>query len=164
MGAYKQIRAQEVPVLSDVNEDNFDRAFDIIRPGRQCFLIILHFDGSIFPVIQGTADASKKLTEDEVQKTMDFCKNIFAPTDPEMHEVIGARLPELTSATAPIMSEQDIEKVVDPEDEDAKHVLSEINARKPIHAMYSGPAHIAMEGVNGLVGRVEWGSLGLIRV
>lgn len=34
MGAYKQIRAQEIPVLSDVDEDNFDRAFDIIRPGK----------------------------------------------------------------------------------------------------------------------------------
>ena len=35
MGAYKQIRAQEQPVLSDVDEDNFDRAFDIIRPGKK---------------------------------------------------------------------------------------------------------------------------------
>ena len=94
---------------------------------------------------------------------MDFCKNVFAPTDPEMHEAVGARLPELTSAAGPIMSGKDIERVLDPEDEDAKHVLSEINARKPIHAMYSGPAHLAMEGVNGLVGRMERGSLGLIR-
>jgi hypothetical protein len=33
MSAYKQIRSQTIDVLSDVDEDNFDRAFDIIRPG-----------------------------------------------------------------------------------------------------------------------------------
>ena len=33
MGAYLQIRAQDAPVLQDVDEDNFDRAFDLLRPG-----------------------------------------------------------------------------------------------------------------------------------
>ncbi|KAF5310508.1 hypothetical protein D9758_018781 [Tetrapyrgos nigripes] len=147
MGAYKQIRAQQVPVLSDVDEDNFDRAFSLIRP-----------------VIQGTADAGRKITEDEVQKTMDFVKNVFAPTDPEMHEAVGARLdPSLFSAEAPLMTAEDIAKVVDKNDEDAKAVLSEVNARKPIHAMYAGPAHLALEGVDGLVGKMELGSLGLAR-
>ena len=36
--------------MSDVNEDNFDRAFDLLRP-----------------VIQGTADVGRSLTEDELQ-------------------------------------------------------------------------------------------------
>ena len=34
MGAYKQMRAQSEPVLSDIGEDNFDRAFDFLRPGE----------------------------------------------------------------------------------------------------------------------------------
>ena len=34
MGAYKQMRAQSEPILSDINEDNFDRAFDFLRPGE----------------------------------------------------------------------------------------------------------------------------------
>jgi hypothetical protein len=34
LGTYKQIRNQEMPVMSDVDEDNFDRAFDILRPGE----------------------------------------------------------------------------------------------------------------------------------
>lgn len=33
LGTYKQIRNQAFPVMSDVDEDNFDRAFDLIRPG-----------------------------------------------------------------------------------------------------------------------------------
>lgn len=34
MGAYKQMRAQNEPVLSDISEDNFDRAFDFLKPGK----------------------------------------------------------------------------------------------------------------------------------
>ena len=33
LGAYKQIRAQSEDVLSDVGEDNFDKAFNYLRPG-----------------------------------------------------------------------------------------------------------------------------------
>ncbi|KAJ7594033.1 hypothetical protein C8J56DRAFT_776821 [Mycena floridula] len=34
LGAYKQIRSQESSVLCDVDEDNFDRAFSVIRPSE----------------------------------------------------------------------------------------------------------------------------------
>ncbi|KAK2605281.1 hypothetical protein N8I77_008130 [Diaporthe amygdali] len=34
MASYKQIRYQDEPVLSDFDEDGFDRAFDIFRPGE----------------------------------------------------------------------------------------------------------------------------------
>ncbi len=33
MGVYKQIRNQDLHILAEVDEDNFDRAFDILRPG-----------------------------------------------------------------------------------------------------------------------------------
>ena len=34
LGTYKQMRNQNVAIMSDIDEDNFDRAFDILRPGR----------------------------------------------------------------------------------------------------------------------------------
>lgn len=34
MSGYQQIRNQKQAVLADVDEDNFDRAFDILRPGK----------------------------------------------------------------------------------------------------------------------------------
>lgn len=34
LSAYRQIRAQNEPVLSDFDEDNFDRAFAFFRPGE----------------------------------------------------------------------------------------------------------------------------------
>ena len=33
LSAYKQMKAQTEDVLSDIGEDNFDRAFKFIRPG-----------------------------------------------------------------------------------------------------------------------------------
>ncbi|KAK8116963.1 FAD/NAD(P)-binding domain-containing protein [Apiospora kogelbergensis] len=63
LSAYQQIRNQEEPVLSDFDEDNFDRAFSFFRP-----------------IIQGTADqAAGKLTQSELNKTLEFCANAFKP-------------------------------------------------------------------------------------
>ena len=36
LGIYKQIKAQEEPVMFEVDEDNFDRAFQFLRPGAYC--------------------------------------------------------------------------------------------------------------------------------
>ncbi|KZT42314.1 FAD/NAD(P)-binding domain-containing protein [Sistotremastrum suecicum HHB10207 ss-3] len=147
MGAYKQIRAQSQPVLADVDENNFDRAFSIIRP-----------------VIQGTADAGKRLTENELQKTMDFCKHIFSPTDPEMHEAVGARVdPSLFSPEGPVMTPDDLDRVLDPNDDEARAVLQEVNARKPVHIMYNATGNFDMEDVNGWKVTVKRGNLGLRR-
>ena len=34
LGAYKQMKSQSENVLSDISEDNFDRAFELLRPGE----------------------------------------------------------------------------------------------------------------------------------
>ena len=42
LSAYKQMKAQRENVLSDIDEDNFDRAFKLLRPGmafRWCTLL-----------------------------------------------------------------------------------------------------------------------------
>lgn len=39
LSAYKQMRNQHEAVLSDFEEDNFDRAFDFFRPSKACRLI-----------------------------------------------------------------------------------------------------------------------------
>ncbi|KXN83164.1 Tryptophan 2-halogenase, partial [Leucoagaricus sp. SymC.cos] len=66
LSAYRQMRAQELPVLSDIDEDNFDRAFDLFRP-----------------VIQGDVDVKKGLSEDSIRKTIDFCTQAFEPASLE---------------------------------------------------------------------------------
>ncbi|KAF9451401.1 FAD/NAD(P)-binding domain-containing protein [Macrolepiota fuliginosa MF-IS2] len=147
MSAYKQIRNQSTAVLADVDEVNFDRAFDILRP-----------------VIQGTADVGKKLTEDELERTMDFCKDVFAPTDPEMIEAVGARLrPELLAPNAPIMSNEQIQDEAQG-DEEIEIVLHRVNARKPVNQLYQGPANLQAGDVGGFIAHLQHGELGLVRM
>jgi len=145
LGTYKQIRNQSIDVMSDVDEDNFDRAFDLIRP-----------------VIQGTADVGKTLTDDELDKTMDFCRNVFAPTNPEMYERVLARVPqELTDPNGPILLDADLDKILDPNDDEARHVIGEINARKQIHTMYSPLENFGSENHFGFKAILQLGKLGL---
>jgi flavine halogenase len=76
-------------------------------------------------VIQGTADVRRTLSEDELAKTMNFVSKVFSPTDPEMHEAVGARLgPDLIAPEGPIMLDDEIGRAF-ADDEDAKHVLEE---------------------------------------
>ncbi|KAJ6574727.1 hypothetical protein B0H19DRAFT_1125480 [Mycena capillaripes] len=105
LGIYKQIRAQESSVLSDVDEDNFDRAFFttkyemstltfrngcLLRSSytRRCRHGAPERESS-GRLICTHSDTGPKLTERELEATMDFCKNIFAPTNPRMHSEVG---------------------------------------------------------------------------
>ncbi|KAJ7780262.1 hypothetical protein DFH07DRAFT_468316 [Mycena maculata] len=147
MGAYKQMRNQQVPVLSDISEDNFDKAFDLIRP-----------------VIQGTADAGQMLTEDELQKAMDFVTHIFVPTDPELQQAVGTRLGvDLLAPGAPILTKEQITSMA-AGDKDTELVLNQANATKAISDFYTGPERLLGEVVNGFIGRTKVGCLGLIRL
>jgi flavin-dependent dehydrogenase len=42
LSAYKQMRNQHEPVLSDFEEDNFDRAFDFFRPSKTSYHLTAH--------------------------------------------------------------------------------------------------------------------------
>ncbi|KAK7020660.1 hypothetical protein VNI00_017650 [Paramarasmius palmivorus] len=145
MGSYKQIRNQSYPVLKEVTEDNFDHAFDMIRP-----------------IIQGVSDVDRGITEDELQRTMDFVAHVtLTQTDPEMVQSVKARLPEGILARQDILLEDEIDKAVAPGDEEARIVLRELNAQKPIHTMYNGPLSMSNEMVNGYTGIVKRGFLGM---
>jgi flavine halogenase len=43
LGATKQIRHKDAPILNDSDEDGFDRAFSIIRPGMALLMFTLQF-------------------------------------------------------------------------------------------------------------------------
>jgi len=75
LSAYKQIRAQSMKVLVDIDDETFDRAFMFLRP-----------------VIQGSGEMGAKISEDEVQRALDFCVKLFNPTTPEQHEAVRETL------------------------------------------------------------------------
>jgi len=143
VACYRQVRSQSAPLMSEIDEDNFDRAFSLIRP-----------------VIQGTADISKQLTEDELERTIDFCRNIVAPTDPEEMKAVASRVSkEILSVNAPVYTSKQISDMVGEEDEEARRVVEDINARKPIYVM---TGKLELEEVEGLKVELKRGELGLV--
>ncbi|KAF8888772.1 hypothetical protein BD779DRAFT_1522469, partial [Infundibulicybe gibba] len=132
LSAYKQMRAQDMP-------DNFDRAFDIIRP-----------------VIQGDADVGKRMSEDELQKTITFF-------DPELRAHVASRLDsKLLDPNGPIVTPEEIERLV-PNDIEAQLVLKEINGRKGAGRAFSSIGSFSDEVAGGFSARVDRGNLGLIQ-
>ncbi|TFY67299.1 hypothetical protein EVG20_g3988 [Dentipellis fragilis] len=84
LSAYRQMRAQDFDVLCDVGEDNFDKAFQRIRP-----------------LIQGNADLGPRLSETEVQKALDFCNDMFS-TAPEQHAAVKKVIQQLDEEAAEV--------------------------------------------------------------
>ena len=50
LSAYKQMHNQTKAILSDVQEDNFDKAFKLFRPG-DCFMIHYYFSSHSYRFI-----------------------------------------------------------------------------------------------------------------
>ncbi|KAF7362166.1 hypothetical protein MVEN_00562700 [Mycena venus] len=175
LSAYKQIRSsQSADILSDIDEDNFDRAFSFLRP-----------------VIQGASDMGKLLSETELQKSLDFCVNLFNPTTPEQHNRVANKAEisqALLDVAAPLVDPAVLEKAlhvehkpasqaspppsrtirISPRDRSASEVaetrmvLNKINARRVVHAEYA-INNLESEPIAGYVVRLEKGRLGLTR-
>ncbi|KAG1742569.1 hypothetical protein EDB19DRAFT_622764 [Suillus lakei] len=163
MSAYQQIRSTDLDILSDVDEDNYDRAFAAIRP-----------------VIQGASEMGSRLSGKELQSALEFCGKCFNPTSPE-HLAFASKeaLPKnLFDVTAPLMDPHAIENIISktfkqtnikgdqgfrgPE-EDLKLALDQINGRRVVHREYS-INNLEAEDVNGFVVRLRRGHLGLMRM
>ena len=48
LSAYKQIRSQSEDILSDIDEDNYDRAFNTLRPGEHSAIRLLLLSELVF--------------------------------------------------------------------------------------------------------------------
>ncbi|KAI5119655.1 hypothetical protein M0805_007746 [Coniferiporia weirii] len=147
LGAYKQMRAQSEPVLSDVNEDNFDRAFDFLRP-----------------VIQGSLDVNKPLSQADVAKTLEFCSNLFESTQPEERvavvEKIGSTMSNEEEAVKSAMVESKANLTIE-----EKRVLDYVALRKAMRTEDSlSIKSFVSDTIGGRRPRLERGNLGLMAV
>ncbi|KXN91083.1 Tryptophan 2-halogenase, partial [Leucoagaricus sp. SymC.cos] len=164
LSAYKQIRSQTDGILSDIDEDNYDRAFAYLRP-----------------VIQGASEMGARLSESELQKSLDFCVKLFDPTTPEDHErasFMNGLSRDLLDVNTPIIDPDVLEKTLGVEyftplsEEDSgsdtekavetKMVLHKVNARRLIHSEYT-INNMELENLEGYVVRLERGKLGLVK-
>lgn len=72
--------------------------------------------------------------------------------------------PELLKPTGNVLNADEIAKLVDPNDTEARIALEKVNARKPINQMYKPKQNFANEILLGMNANVERGKLGLIIV
>jgi len=176
LSAYKQIRAQSEDVLSGVGEDNFDKAFNFLRP-----------------VIQGNADLGPRLSESEVQNALDFCASLFNPfnrgvandlrrhlegLDDDQFSAHGVEKSALMDVTAPLLPTKEVQNIArDPSflpalencsaeeaEAEVQRILERINARRLIHREHSGLHSLEEESLGaGYRIRLECGRLGLMQ-
>ncbi|KAB8295897.1 hypothetical protein EYC80_008718 [Monilinia laxa] len=147
LSAYKQIRKQDEPVLSDFDEDGFDLAFSFFRP-----------------IIQGTADVGNKLTQEELQKSVDFCLNAFQPTTSEQRDAIMSKFdmaPPNVSALDPQTRKKTI-VLTEKLNEEETRVMKHIRARQMMKTEDTMSIdNFSTDTILGLAPVLKKGSLGL---
>lgn len=147
--ALKQIRSSDQPVISDFDEDSFERAFDLFRP-----------------IIQGQADADTKgkLTQVEISKTVEFCFRAFAHVSFEEKEALVKKLKALghdgdayEEGNSKALDE--IEKQLTPEEQ---AILKTLKGRRMVRPEDSlNIDNFLLDSIDGLGPRLERGNLGL---
>ncbi|KAK4233581.1 hypothetical protein C8A03DRAFT_19369 [Achaetomium macrosporum] len=146
MTAMRQIRAGEEPVLSDFDEDGFDRAMAFFRP-----------------IIQGLADADVggKLTQGLVTKSVEFCLHAFDDVSPDASKAVLGKLDRVKADPDRAETREDLEKL----SEDELAMLRTIRARQLLRPEdLINIDNFTQDVVDGFVPRLIRGQLGLARV
>ncbi|KAF2128241.1 FAD/NAD(P)-binding domain-containing protein [Dothidotthia symphoricarpi CBS 119687] len=142
LSALKQIREHDQAVLSDWDEEGFERAFAHFRP-----------------IIQGTADVHGKLTQEEVSKTVDFCLKAFAPMDVAKRDAVLERVKDL-KISGGAQDPKALEAYLSPEE---LHILNVVRAREMMRSEDTVNIDtFTSDTIDGRAVNIIHGSLGLI--
>ncbi|KAF6219189.1 hypothetical protein HO133_005014 [Letharia lupina] len=154
LSALKQIRKQDQPILSEWDEDGFETAFAHFR--------------------LRTTDVTGKLSQEEINKTVDFCLNAFEHHAPEKHEAVLRKMEtamlannaEAPAALSTTKTEAQVEEkaIVDPEglSPNELRILKTIRARQMLRREDTlSIDSFTSDAINGGLPLVHRGSLGL---
>ncbi|KAL8852078.1 MAG: hypothetical protein Q9221_003008 [Calogaya cf. arnoldii] len=150
LSALKQIREGDEAVLSDFDEEGFDRAFNYFRP-----------------IIQGTSDINGKLTQAEISKTVDFCFHAFRPVDEAEKKAVLKKLENVSleqnepaNASKPKQTVEMLEATLT---EDETRILNTIRGRQMLRSEDTiNIENLAADVIDGKRINLERGSLGLV--
>ncbi|KAI4267627.1 MAG: hypothetical protein L6R38_008169 [Xanthoria sp. 2 TBL-2021] len=151
LSALKQIREGDEAVLSDFDEEGFDRAFSFFRP-----------------IIQGTSDINGKLTQAEISKTVDFCFNAFRPVDEAEKKAVLKKLENMSleqndPASDASKPKQTVEMLEATLTEDETRILNTIRSRQMLRSEDTiNIENLAADVIDGRRINLERGSLGLV--
>lgn len=94
---------------------------------------------------------------------IDFTRNLFTPITHQQFVDVSKRVGKLMELSGPVMSPEDLEKVLDSDDSDARAVLQRINSLKVLRNDTS-PESFTSDAVNGYVVNLKRGQLGLVKL
>ncbi|KAE8337078.1 hypothetical protein BDV24DRAFT_177948 [Aspergillus arachidicola] len=144
MSALKQISDREKPVLTDFDEDSFNRAFDFFRP-----------------IIQGTADVDKNLTQAEIAQTIEFCVQAFQTASNDEQDAVMTKVAAINSQNG---TEGALRELHASLSADERRTLTTIQARQIIRSEdQMNIDNFTIDVIDGMVPRLERSSLGLAR-
>ncbi|KAJ6438871.1 Tryptophan 2-halogenase [Purpureocillium lavendulum] len=147
--ATKQIRSHDEPVLQDIDEVGFQRAFDLLRP-----------------IIQGSVDAdgSEKMSQSDISEVLQFCFRAFTYVSPEKKDALFEKLKHLGfeagDVNATTTALEDVKKLVTPEE---WHVIETLRSRRMIREDPFDIESFTLDTIDGLAPRLERGNLGLTK-
>jgi flavine halogenase len=106
------------------------------------------------------ADVSGRLTQSEVNKTVDFCLNAFQDTTAAERQKVLDKLQELNgNSDIPIEATEDIEKFT----EEELRILKHIRARQMFRMEDTfNLNHFSEDAIEGYAPNIKRGSLGLV--
>ncbi|KAF3925124.1 hypothetical protein ABW20_dc0100288 [Dactylellina cionopaga] len=148
--ATKQIRSQHEPIIQDMNEEGFQRAFDLFRP-----------------IIQGTvdADATGKTSQSEISKILEFCFRAFTYVPPEKKDELFQKLKTLGAVSGndnsvAVGSLGGIEKYLSA---DELQILEILRSRRMIREDPFEMDSFTLDTIDGLAPNMVRGQLGLVK-
>ncbi|KAJ5794712.1 hypothetical protein N7457_001311 [Penicillium paradoxum] len=150
LSSLKQIRGGDEPVLNDWDEESFERAFDHFRP-----------------IIQGTADADseKKLSTEEISKTIDFCFRAFAHVPVERKDALLEKMKNhgVSDPTATdLKTREALEELKNTLSPAELEIMNTIRGRRMIRAEDSlNIDNYRLDSINGMAPHLERGNLTL---
>lgn len=169
LSALKQIREGDEAVLSDFDEEGFDRAFSFFRPSEYFTPLVLSVtEIDIIAVIQGTSDINGKLTQAEISKTVDFCFNAFRPVDEAEKKAVLKKLENMSleqndPASDASKPKQTVEMLEATLTEDETRILNTIRSRQMLRSEDTiNIENLAADVIDGRRINLERGSLGLV--
>ncbi|KAJ5688992.1 hypothetical protein N7462_003384 [Penicillium macrosclerotiorum] len=147
--ALKQIKDQDESVLTDWDEETFDRAFSFFRP-----------------IIQGTSDVQAQLTESEISETINFCFKAFIPVSKEQKEEVLRKMENFENINRNDESfhprtRADFEASMSP---DEARIMNTIRAREMLRSEDTiNIDTFSVETINGLTVYLQRGQLSLVK-
>ncbi|KAK6505858.1 hypothetical protein TWF481_007748 [Arthrobotrys musiformis] len=149
--ATKQIRQQHEPILQNMSEEGFQRAFDLFKP-----------------IIQGTADADveNKWSKADISKTLEFCFRAFAHVPPEKKESVFQKLKHLgfssgNDANAVHGNLEDLRKHLTP---DEIEILEILRSRRMVRDDLFEMDSFTLDTIDGYAPNMVRGKLGLAKI